>query len=159
MDCQYSGQLNHKFPFLFVFFLHSTYVLCMYICVGCFTKAFLCSNYFTCIDNVYDFCQKIQALLVSKRSGSFARSFQKKFKQLLQPWRLNYMILALNESMKIFFCQLHYCQLWLVRKYTRRQIEELTSKDRTLPPVQLQITNHKEFDKKKDVNNLMHQIQ
>ena len=103
MDCQYSGQLNHKFPFLFVFFLHSTYVLCMYICVGCFTKAFLCSNYFTCIDNVYDFCQKIQALLVSKRSGSFARSFQKKFKQLLQPWRLNYMILGLNESMKIFF--------------------------------------------------------
>ena len=103
MDCQYSGQLNHKFPFLFVFFLHSTYVLCMYICVGCFTKAFLCSNYFTCIDNVYDFCQKIQALLVSKRSGSFARSFQKKFKQLLQPWRLNYMILALNEWMKIFF--------------------------------------------------------
>ena len=103
MDCQYSGQLNHKFPFLFVFFLHSTYVLCMYICVGCFTKAFLCSNYFTCIDNVYDFCQKIQALLVSKRSGSFARSFQKKFKQLLQPWRLNYMILALNESMKIIF--------------------------------------------------------
>ena len=31
-------------------------------------------------------------------------SFQKKIKQLLQPWpwRLNYMILALNESMKIF---------------------------------------------------------
>ena len=33
------------------------------------------------------------------------RSFQKKFKRLLQPWRLNYMILALNESMKIFLAK------------------------------------------------------
>ena len=32
-------------------------------------------------------------------------SFQKKFKQLLQPWRLNYMILALNESMKFFLAR------------------------------------------------------
>ena len=30
---------------------------------------------------------------------TLARSFQKNFKQLLQPWRLNYMILALNELM------------------------------------------------------------
>ena len=40
------------------------------------------------------------------------RSFQKKFKQLLQPWRLNYMILALNESMKIFFGQIHSFSLF-----------------------------------------------
>ena len=32
-------------------------------------------------------------------------SFQKKFKQLLQPWRLNYMILALIESMKFFLAK------------------------------------------------------
>ena len=30
---------------------------------------------------------------------------KKKFKQLLQPWRLNYMILALNESMKNFLAR------------------------------------------------------
>ena len=40
------------------------------------------------------------------------RSFQKKFKQLIQPWRLNYMILALNESMKIFFGQIHSFSLF-----------------------------------------------
>ena len=40
------------------------------------------------------------------------RSFQKKFKQLLQPWRLNYMILALNELMKIFFGQIHSFSLF-----------------------------------------------
>ena len=40
------------------------------------------------------------------------RSFQKKFKQLQQPWRLNYLILALNESMKIFFGQLHRFSLF-----------------------------------------------
>ena len=40
-------------------------------------------------------------------SSTYIRSFQKKFKQLLQPWRLNYMILALNELIKIFFGQLH----------------------------------------------------
>ena len=42
----------------------------------------------------------------------YIRSFQKKFKQLLQPWRLNYMILALNESMKIFFGQIHSFSLF-----------------------------------------------
>ena len=42
----------------------------------------------------------------------YIRSFQKKFKQLLQPWRLNYMILALNESMKIFFGQVHSFSLF-----------------------------------------------
>ena len=40
------------------------------------------------------------------------RSFQKNFKQLLQPWRLNYMVLALNESMKIFFGQIHSFSLF-----------------------------------------------
>ena len=39
------------------------------------------------------------------RYSMYCRSFQKKFKQLLQPWRLNYMILALNESMKIFLAR------------------------------------------------------
>ena len=40
------------------------------------------------------------------------RSFQKKFKQLLQPWRLNYMFLVLNESMKNFFGQIHSFSLF-----------------------------------------------
>ena len=37
---------------------------------------------------------------------------KKKFKQLQQPKRLTYMILALNESMKIFFGQLHRFSLF-----------------------------------------------
>ena len=45
-------------------------------------------------------------------SRLYVRSFQKKIKQLLQPWRLNYMILALNESMKNFFGQIHSFSLF-----------------------------------------------
>ena len=50
--------------------------------------------------------------ICSQYNMANSRSFQKKFKQLLQPWRLNYMILALNESMKIFFGQLHSFSLF-----------------------------------------------
>ena len=41
-----------------------------------------------------------------------SRAFQKKSKQLLQPWGLNYMILALDESTKIFFGQIHSFSLF-----------------------------------------------
>ena len=50
--------------------------------------------------------------ICSQYNMANSRSFQKKFKQLLQPWRLNYMILVLNESMKNFFGQLHRFSLF-----------------------------------------------
>ena len=37
---------------------------------------------------------------------------KKIFKQLLQPWRHNYIILVLNQSMKIFFGQIHSFSLF-----------------------------------------------